>query len=79
MIVFANDADDLDYKSSIECLEGTMQVKIANSQSEYRCLNKMLDKWETKLSYQKNSIDLSYKNLSDKGKHVIMVASSGRR
>ena len=56
-----------------------MQVKIANSQSEYRCLSSTLANWQTKLSKQENSIDLSYKNLPDKGKHVFMVGSTGKR
>ena len=79
VVFFTSDADDLEFKSMIECLEATMQVKIANSKSEYRCLNEKLGNWSTKLNKQDKSINLSYKNLQEKGKHAYMVASAGKR
>ena len=38
LVIFAADSDDFEDKSQIECLIATMQVKIANSKSEYVCL-----------------------------------------
>jgi len=38
LVVFAADADDFEDKAQVECLVATMQVKIANSKSEYVCL-----------------------------------------
>ena len=37
-MVFTADADDFEDKAQVECLIATMQVKIANSKSEYVCL-----------------------------------------
>ena len=74
VILYAEDPDDMEMMAEIECLQATMQVKIANSDSEYRCIKKGLDDWKTKLENQATSIDLSYKTLVDKGKHLNMVA-----
>lgn len=48
-ILFADDPDDMEMKAEIECLQATMQVKIANSDSEFRCLKKDIGTWETKI------------------------------
>ena len=76
VVLFTSDADDLEEKSEIDCLEATMTVKIANSRSEYTCLRNSLSDWQDKLEKQSTSYDLSYKVLADKGKHVNMVASN---
>lgn len=55
-----------------------MQVKIANSNSEYRCLNKSLDKMKQKIVEQANLFTLSYKTPVDKGKHVLMSSANIR-
>ena len=75
LVLFAEDADDLEDMSEIECFEATMQVKIANSGSEFRCLQKGLDNWKAKLDKQADSFLLSYNKLEDKGKHVLMTNS----
>lgn len=43
-VIFASDEDDFHQKASLECLIATMQVKIANSKSDFVCLNTRLDK-----------------------------------
>jgi len=48
-ILFADDPDDMEVKAEIECLKATMQVKIANSDSEFVCLKKDLPYWEEKI------------------------------
>ena len=75
LVLFAEDADDLEEKSEVECFEATMQVKIANSGSEFRCLHKGLDDWKAKLDKQADSFLLSYNKLEDKGKHILMTNS----
>jgi len=55
-----------------------MQVKIANSDSEYRCLNKSLDKMKQKIVEQANLFTLSYKTPAEKGKHVLMSSVNVR-
>lgn len=75
--MFADDPDDMEMKAEIECLQATMQVKIANSGSEYRCLNKQLDKMKKKVDDQESLFTLSYKMTSaEKGKHILMSAKS---
>lgn len=37
--VIYSDANDIEEKAEIECLQASMQVKIATSQSEYACLD----------------------------------------
>lgn len=48
-VIYASSEYDFEQKSEMECLVAVMQVKIASSKSEYRCLTKGLDALKTKL------------------------------
>lgn len=77
-VLFAADTDDLEEKAQIECLIATMQVRIANSRSDFVCLKKRLNDLKAKHDLQSYPQVLSYDNLVDKGKHVLMVASNSK-
>ena len=49
IVISFSDDEDLEEKSEVDCLVSTMQVKIANSESDYVCLKKNLDKIKDKL------------------------------
>ena len=42
-VIYASNEYDFERKSEIECLVAVMQVKIASSNSQYRCLTKGID------------------------------------
>ena len=73
-VIFASDEDDFHQKASLECLIATMQVKIANSKSDFVCLTTRLDKLQEKHDKQVYPTILSYEKAADKGKHILMAA-----
>ena len=76
-LLYAEDPDDFEEKSTMECLMATLQVKIASSDSEYRCLSDIgLQGVQSKIDSQTLPAILDYSKISDRGKHLLMVAAT---
>ena len=74
VILYSSDTTGFLEKTRQECLAATMQVKIANSKSDFVCLNKRLSHLKSKHEAQSYPFTLSYKTAAEKGKHMQMVA-----
>ena len=72
-VVFAEDPEDFMEKQMIECLIAEMQIKIASSYTDFACLKGEKSSLQRQIDSQTTPVLLSYKNLNDKGKHVLMV------
>lgn len=75
LIIYAEDEFEMEAKSEEECLIATMQVKIANSQSEFHCLTKGVSARKTQIAAQTMPATLSYTDIVSKGVHMDMVAA----
>mmetsp|Transcript_26958 Transcript_26958/g.33486 ORF Transcript_26958/g.33486 Transcript_26958/m.33486 type:complete len:142 (+) Transcript_26958:329-754(+) len=75
-VIFASDADDFQEKSQLECLIATMQVKIANSNDDFVCLNKRGQKLIAKHDSQTYPLTLSHQTAAEKGKHMLMASKT---
>ena len=76
-LLYAEDPDDFEEKSTMECLMATLQVKIASSDSEYRCLSDTsVKEMQSKVDSQTLPAVLDHTKIADKGKHLLMVAST---
>ena len=76
-LLYAEDPDDFEEKSTMECLMATLQVKIASSDGEYRCLSDTsVKEMQSKVDSQTLPAVLDHTKIADKGKHLLMVAST---
>ena len=74
-LLYAEDPDDFEEKSTMECLMATLQVKVTSSDSEYRCLSEAsLKGMQAKIDSQTLPASLDLRTLADRGKHLLMVS-----
>lgn len=79
LIVFAEGDEDFEMKSSTSCLQATLQVKVANSDGEFACLDQNSSETKKRLDSMTKSLSLSYQTVIEKGKHLTMVAHNSMK